>query len=204
MLWASKCAVCGIPGVALCGRCWSDLVPAEAEPPPPGLDRCVAALDYDGPGAVVVAGIKYRNERALLGWAAEAIVSAVGLELGLQVVTWAPTTARRRRERGFDQAELLARRVARLSRLPARRLLRRGPGSHQTGRSRHDRLSGPRFDPVGPGWSSVLIVDDVWTTGATLTSAATALREGGASVVVGGVLARARARWRSAPTTDLD
>ena len=109
-------------------------------------------------------------------------------------VTWAPTTPERARARGFDQAELLARSVARHLGLPARRLLRRLPGPHQTGHSAHERRHGPRFSASGGDAGPVLVVDDVCTTGATLSAAAGALRGSGARTVHGLVLARTPAR----------
>ena len=111
-----------------------------------------------------------------------------------QVVTWAPTTPDRARERGFDQAELLARAVARHLDLPVRRRLRRLAGVHQTGRSADERRGAPRFTAPGGVPNTVLVVDDVCTTGATMSAAAAALRTAGARTVHGLVLARTPAR----------
>ena len=68
----------------------------------------------------------------------------------VDVVTWAPTTAARRRQRGFDQAELLARALARRLHVPCRRLLLRPPGNAQTGQPLDVRRAGPAFHPARP------------------------------------------------------
>ena len=142
-----------------------------------------------------MAALKYRNHRDALDLVAGAL--AVLLEDLLDgpgpgpgpLVTWAPTSPARRRGRGYDQAELLARGTAARAGWQAVRLLQREPGPAQTGRDRAHRLAGPSFRPVRAVPSTVVVVDDVWTTGATLTAAASALRTGGARRVLGLVLA---------------
>ena len=160
------------------------------------MDDCLALLAYQGPGRELVARLKYRDHRSALSGLSAAMASLVTGHV--DVVTWAPTTPARRRERGFDQAELLARSVAQHLRLPWRSLLERAPGPAQTGRTLAERRRGPRFACRRgvPGWS-VLVVDDVVTSGATASAAAAALRHAGASRIV--VLAAARTP-RPAPT----
>jgi predicted amidophosphoribosyltransferase len=103
----------------------------------------------------------------------------------VDLVTWAPTSASRRRERSYDQAEVLARAVAWRLGVPCRRLLRRADGSPpQTGRTREERLDdGPAFEARRRVRGTVLLVDDVVTTGATLRAAEAALRAAGAEAV---------------------
>jgi predicted amidophosphoribosyltransferase len=110
------------------------------------------------------------------------------------VVTWVPLGARRRRARGFDQAQALARRVGSLSGLPVRRLLRRrvetDPQARRSARDRHRALRGA-FVAVGDVPERVLLVDDVLTSGATAAACASALRDAGTRTVA--VLTAARA-----------
>jgi predicted amidophosphoribosyltransferase len=136
-----------------------------------------------------VARLKYRNARAVLPALANAIAALVD-PATVDVVTWAPTSAARRRERGFDQARLLARAVARRLHRPCRSLLTRQPGPAQTGRPRRDRLAGPTFTIARNPPCRVLVVDDVVTTGATLIAAARVLKAAGAREVKGAAAAR--------------
>ena len=168
-------------------------------PRPDGLDRCVALLGYEGAGRELVARVKYRNARAVVGWLAAGMATLVRPN-EVDVVTWAPTTDARRRARGFDHAALLARHVGAELGLPVRAGLWRRPGVAQTGRRVDERLVGPAFDGLdgAVAGARVLLVDDVVTTGATLAAAARALRGVGAMGVVGVAAAHPR-RGRSRP-----
>ena len=75
---------------------------------------------------------------------------------------------RRRRARGYDQAELLARALARRWALPCTGLLVRRPGPPQAGRSGGERRANPSFVPARACPSAILLVDDVVTTGCHL------------------------------------
>lgn len=110
-------------------------------------------------------------------------------------VTWIPASAKNRRKRGYDQAELLAKAVAREIGWPCKRLLKRNRDLAQGDRDFKGRLRGPSLSPIGnllsgsvPASStaissntpkSVLIVDDVVTTGSSLRRAAEILRQTG-------------------------
>ena len=145
---------------------------------------------YEGAGRELVARLKYRNARSALAWLAAGMAGQWRNDLAGAVVTWAPTTPRRRRERGFDQAELLARRVARELDLPCQRLLGRPSGPTQTGRAAGERHQGVTFRAIRTAPARVLVVDDVLTTGATISAAAEALRRASSDSVIGATAAR--------------
>ena len=190
MLFETRCAGCDRAGAPICTTCRFALVG-----PAPRLDAggVVAAVPFAGRARDVVLGFKYRNRRAvgrhLAGLLVNRLVESGQLDQ-VDVVTWAPTSASRRRERGFDQGELIARTVGRQLGLPVRRLLDRRDHDRQTGRSRAQRLSGPSF-AARPGIDGVgvLVIDDVVTTGATLGQARSALEQAGARVCCAAVAA---------------
>ena len=186
MLLNAMCAGCNQPGEILCRRCRFALASSPARVGDGGV---ATALPFEGVARQVVLGLKYRNRRAVARHLARFMVRR--LHLGtVDLVTWAPTSPARARARGFDQAELLARAVARELGVPCRRLLYRSHGASQTGRSRAQRLDGPSFRARPPrAGLRVLLVDDVVTTGATLLAARDALL----GVGVGSVLCVAAA-----------
>jgi predicted amidophosphoribosyltransferase len=189
------CAGCATPALGLCPSCRAGLLAPPAAGPPPGFDWWVSAFAYEGALRELVARAKYRGARTGWAWLAEALAAVVTEAEGgraLEVVTWPPTTPARRRQRGFDQAEWLARRVAAELSLPARRLLHRCPGPAQTGRDRRARAEHSPAFATHPGarGARLLVVDDVATTGATLSSAAGALRAEGAVTVAAATAAR--------------
>ncbi len=187
--------MCGALGAAPCPGCAAELRRAPALPPPAGVDSCHALLAYEGAGRELVARLKYRNARSSLPFLADRLAALVSQEV--DAVTWAPTTTARRRQRGFDQAELLARALARRLRVPCRPLLLRPPGAAQTGQPLDARRVGPVFHPARPAPTRVLLVDDVVTSGATVAAAARTLRAAGAAEVH--VVAAARTPPRRRP-----
>lgn len=228
MFLGTTCVACGAPGDLLCAACGDQLQAATPFVCPAGLASCTALLDYRGVGRELVVGLKYRNARGVTARAGAALALALrqAPDLGpIDVVTWAPTSTARRRARGFDQAELLAQVVGlRLAR-PVVPLLHRVAGPPQTGHTRAERVHAPAFTATAPGGgptpgrgsgvglrrgrhrpelaaAHVLVVDDVLTTGATLTAAARALTDQGARTVHGAVLAHTRPPTRPAPAPD--
>ncbi len=193
MLLPRTCPLCRRPGPAPCDQCAAMLEPASSLPSPPGVDICHALLAYEGFGRELVARLKYRNARTTLRWLAFQMSMLVD-PTTVDVVTWVPTTASRRHERGFDQAQLLAKGLSRPLCRPCRPLLARAHGPPQTGRTGTERLAGPTLS-VRPNVRRqmprrVVLVDDVITTGTTMTVAARALRAAGVERIVAVAAAR--------------
>lgn len=141
-----------------------------------------AVFDYRGPVAAAVVTAKVGGAHA--GWRPLAALLARCVAADppdIDVVTWVTTARRRRRRRGLDHAEVLAAAVASALGVPLLGIL------HATATDHRDRY---RAAIALPG-SNVLLVDDVLTTGATASSAATALEAAGAGSVHLAVLARA-------------
>jgi predicted amidophosphoribosyltransferase len=183
MIFESRCAGCGRVGAVLCRTCRFALA---APVGLPVASDVVAAVPFTGRARDVLLGFKYGNRRQLAHHFAGLLVNrllAEGYRPGdVNVVTWAPTSRRRAHQRGFDQAEVVARRLAAQLGLPCRRLLERdGASRPQTGLHRVERLHGPVFRAhPGTHGQRVLVIDDVVTTGSTLRSAEAALRQAGA------------------------
>lgn len=192
MLMPVVCPLCRGLGEAPCQPCRSSLPKSGSLARVDGLDSLLACFDYTGTTVPLIGAIKYRNERAAVTWVAGEMAALLNEPVDL--VTWAPTSPSRRRERGFDQAHLLASAVGSAAEIRVRSMLRRRAGSAQTGRSREERLDGVEFAARRTRARTVVVVDDVVTSGATLRAAAFALREKGVNRVIGLVAARTPVR----------
>ena len=185
MLFRQRCEACGCNARVLCVKCRTQLF-AMAQPE---CDAAVVAVAYEGIARRLILNLKYRNRRQVVVVLAELLAQRVlqsvpNIATVCDVVTWAPTSTARVRRRGLDQAELLARRLARVLDVPCRQLLIKTSTNVQTGASREERLRGSVFSARKLGVNShVIVVDDVVTTGTTLRCAADALHKAGARQV---------------------
>ena len=185
LLLAPRCAGCDEPGAWLCVVC-RDL----CEPVRRG--RLHAAASYGGAIARAIHHFKYRGERALANELGALVARCVARDLATGTVLDATVPAvlhrERVRERGYDQARLLAEVVARSTGLPLRAPLRRvrlTPPQATLDRARRvENVRGAFISEAGSlRGLRVALVDDVVTTGATLSAAAAALRAAGAREV---------------------
>jgi predicted amidophosphoribosyltransferase len=180
-----RCPRCGLP--APCRPC-----PAGGAP----FAEAWAPLAHDGPARSLVAALKFRGRLQVADLMAAQIVAAAptGLLAAPAALVPVPAHPARRRARGFDQAERLARSLSGRTGLPALTALRRSkPAPRQVGASRAARLAPGRLGvaAAGPAPARAVLVDDVHTTGATLRACAAALRAAGAERVACVTYARA-------------
>ena len=181
MLFRQRCEACGDIARVLCVSCRTQLFAMVQ----PDSDLAVVGVAYEGIARRLILKLKYHNRRQVVSVLVELLAQRVmqripNIVTTCDVVTWAPTSTTRVRLRGHDQAELLARRLARVLGVPCRRLLIKTSTNVQTGASREERLRGSVFSARKLGVNShVMVVDDVVTTGTTLRCAADALRKAG-------------------------
>lgn len=187
----ARCAGAVLAGTAFCRACSGRLFACR-------LTR--AAASYRGPAASLVRAFKFRG----LPCAARAAGRAMAEDFarrpelrGFDTLVPVPLHPRRERERGYNQAGLLARELAAATALPVRELLERrraaGPSWRLSRADRREELAGAFAAKPGGRAKGLrlLLVDDVCASATTLEECALALRRAGARDVAGYAFARA-------------
>ena len=194
VLFPVRCVGCGRSGAYICVLCVGKARRTQPGPPPESgpLADVLTPFAYEGVVRTAVQHLKYRGLRSLV----PEMARPMAWELAVAVpppftLMPVPLHRKRLRERGFNQAELLARELARLldASLSTGALRRTVDTSSQVDTAtRAERLQNVRdaFAADQPlNGETVVLVDDVTTTGATLSSAARVLLSAGASCVYG-------------------
>lgn len=205
----SRCAGCRREGPALCWECLPALdvrldaqpgvpigLPADIPPPLLQLEWCAP---FTGVARRALHALKYDGERRLAPLMGAAIARRwARASAGGDALVPVPASPDRVRERGYDQAALLAAEAGRGLRLPVLRALERTRATtaqfdlDRAGRA--SNLGGafrvPLTAPIEGRW--IVLIDDVMTTGATLAACAAALMESGAGAVSAVAVARER------------
>ncbi|HET7589129.1 MAG TPA: phosphoribosyltransferase family protein [Solirubrobacterales bacterium] len=190
------CAACGRScrvEAVICNRCGRRL--ADAKPllgsGPAGLDRAWSSASYEGVARDLVAALKFRHLLPVADLMAERIEWLAPAHMVSGTIVPVPPAPPRLRRRGFDPAGELAAALAERLDAPLEGCLERRGGDRQVGRRRAERVAHPpRIHARGAAPRSALLIDDVLTTGATLTACARALRAAGSSRVVAVTFAR--------------
>lgn len=223
VIFPPRCVVCQRVGAMVCANCLSEMKPPEA----PVCARCGASIrgterlcadcvsgrglthldgirvatPYAGAARPALLALKFRNQRQVAEYLAPLLQKPYQSNIyPADMVIPVPLHSSRRRERGYNQAELLARAFARLQGLPVRtdvlaRVRATEAQTHLSAIERRRNVTGAfalatsaiASDVVG---RRILLLDDVTTTGSTLEAAAEPLRAAGAASVWGLAFAR--------------
>jgi len=199
LLFPPKCAFCwkvlDRTGASYCAKCAVNLPFADDGDKQTGeyFDVCVSPLYFEGAVRDSIHRYKFRNAQHYADIYGKILSLCVAerLDMDYDFITWVPLSEKRLRERGYDQAMLLARSVAAELERPVIETLRKNidttPQSIVSGRqARGDNVSGA-YSVVEPALvlgRSVLIIDDVSTTGATLDECSKMLLQSGAHKIM--------------------
>lgn len=222
LLFPRRCPVCGeivvprgeliCPGCkkklsfvsgALCMRCGKELLSEEGEYCRDCMrrrrtfDRGAALLNYNEVSARSMAQIKYKNRREYLDFYSEEMVRRLGrkmLRMQADALVPVPVHPARKRARGFNQAEELARRLSRRTGIPVCsdvlvRSKRTAPQKELTPEQRLKNLEQAfavkteNLEAFWPDLDSAILVDDIYTTGSTIEACARALKRAGVGTV---------------------
>lgn len=162
------------------------------------VDKCLSPLYYHGSVKDSLHRYKFGGATAYADIYSEFIVKCIDEnQISCDSITWVPLSRRRLRRRGYDQAELLAKLIAKhLGQSPVRLLKKQRdtPPQSKTGsvEKRRANIAGAYacLRPELVQGKQVLLVDDIVTTGATLSEAARVLKRAGAKEVICATLAR--------------
>lgn len=192
-LFPSRCPGCAeTAGPYWCVRCEAQLRPARLQLEP-GLEAWTCGL-YSG--GLQKAILRFKSDhRSSLHRGLSEVLTRLDLPTDLSAVVPVPSPSRRLRYRGHNPAALLARPLAQSLGVPLRHVLTcssQQAAKGLTGTQR--REAAQRFWVAAPIEGHVLLVDDVVTTGSTVSECARRLREAGASRVSVAALARAELR----------
>lgn len=213
----ARCLLCGMDGIAtgLCADCADELPLIQHPCPlcalplattdalacgacltsPPPWRRCVSAMLYAAPADKLVAGLKYHSQLAVARSLAQLLARQIGAEPGIDLIVPVPLHWRRRWQRGFNQADVIASELARALNIPFNpRALRRtlATPAQQTlpAAQRKRNLRNAFTVTIDVADRRIALVDDVVTTGSTATEITRLLLKAGAASVEVWCLAR--------------
>ena len=193
-----RCTVCGaeVENGLWCPACAGALQRPLSLPPRGALEGVFCYFPYNENVKDCIRLIKFEGQRGLvrrLAWEARRAASVTSWPQAWQTGNWVmcgvPTDARRKQERGFDLPEELLQPVAQLQGLPWQQLLARVRPTHHLydlpPQERRKALLGCFAVQADVRGKSIMLADDIFTTGATMQACARVLRQAGAARVAG-------------------
>ena len=196
ILLPKKCVGCGKEGSYICEKCGLFLSEAPSVFSEKDLEEIISIWEYEG----IIKKIIYKIKYAGMFDAIDELV-----EKAFQVrepyipedttITFVPMYAKKEKERGFNQAELIARKIGKITNREVLALLKKTKNTpSQTELNKEERAANvkdvfKREEGVSC-YNNVLLVDDIWTSGATMRECAKALRRSGVGKIWGFTLAR--------------
>lgn len=208
LLFPPRCAFCGkilrTGETGMCAACQEKLpwlTGVAAEQKLEFISNCVSALRYQGEVRDSIHRYKFKGLKGYAGLYGSLTAQCVKDHLvgEYDLISWVPLSEKRKKERGYDQAFLLAQAAALELEMAAVETLRKArhtdaqSGLEGAAERRANVLGAyEAFDPELIADKRILLIDDVVTTGATLSECARVLRTAGAKGVVCATLARAR------------
>lgn len=196
-LMQNKCPYCGKPlkhGMTECNSCRADFPEAPKKTVISCGDLCIAPFVYRDRAAKALKDLKFRsivfNSRSLGCAMAEALSHEYPRGTGADIIISVPMTKARRKKRGFNQSELLASELSKQTGIPFEKLLIRVVESeHQHSLSLEERKKHSKdyyrvTDNSRVKGKSILLVDDIITSGSTLSSCSQSLKDAGAKSIL--------------------
>jgi len=187
-LSVERCPVCAqpTPAGAVCGACLKR---------PPAFDRTVAVYRYAFPASVLVQQLKYGGQLALAPWLADQLAAELAGADRPDCIIPMPLHKNRLKERGFNQAALIAKRLADRLAVPLAlhacgRVRDTRPQVEMPFAARHGNMRNAFVCDLDLTGQRVALVDDVMTSGASLDELAKEVKRAGASEVSAWVIAR--------------
>lgn len=205
LLFPWKCVFCGcvLENTDICSDCEKNLPYTKGDSiyqKFPFVDKCVSPLYYKDRVRESIHRYKFYGCSAYFARYAAMMADCVENNLdcgGIDVISWIPLSKKRQHARGYNQAELVAREMAKLVGLPCAAVLKKiknnkAQSSTRSFRQRSKNVVGAYelIDGADVKGKHILLVDDVVTTGSTLSEAARMLKKAGAKAVYCATLAR--------------
>ena len=196
------CVCCSKNGRLLCHRCYQ-LIHFNAQPANNNLfsqeflDQALSLAVYQPPISDLIKSLKYQHVKKIGVVLAELLYNHLQLPK-CDLITWAPISKKRLNERGFNQAQMIGEGLGRIMKTPTKTVLKKVKHTSKQAKSSFAQRLANLQDTFEVEASfqhclknkTVMIVDDVLSTGSTLNECARMLKMAGVKVVVGVAVAR--------------